>query len=175
MESPTIPSTGFSSDSPNPNILFEYYRDFTIPLEFDFGVSRENRNASALWLSAYLGNYIGNNIGYLNEILRRIEIESEEKGITTKLWVKWWRVAATLGGLAGFQVVFGLAALLYCRRGFEVVDDVSTLSSMFVDFPIGLEEEKRQEGAVHEGKFVRKGDKARWVLSTGAEEDIQVT
>ena len=112
---------------------------------------------------------------YLNEVFRRIEIEPATRGISTELLVRWRRAAATLGGLAGFQVVFGLAALLYCRGGFEVVDNVSTLSSMFADFPIGLEEEKRQEGAVYEGKFVRKGDKARWVLSTGVEKDIKVT
>ena len=166
-----------TGNGPNHNISLEleFYRDFTIPFEFDFGVSRENRNASALWLSAYTGNHIGNSLGYLNEVLQRIEIAREKEGTTTKLLVKWWRVAGTLGGLAGFQVVSGLVALLYCRGGFEVVDDVSTLSSMFADFSIGLEEEKRQEGAVHEGKFVRKGDKARWVLFTGGEKDIKVT
>ena len=175
LESPVDPVSGSYLDSSNPSLYLGFHRDFESTLEFDFGVSRENRNASALWLSAYIGNYIGNSLGYVNELLRRVEIEPENKGTTTKLLVKWRPVVSTLGGLAGFQVVFGLAALLYCRGGFEVVDDVSTLSSMFADFPMFLEEEKIQEGAVHEGKFVRQGDKARWVLSTGVEKDIKVT
>ena len=171
MDSPVEPITGLSANSSNPSISVGFYRDFASPLEFDFGVSRENRNASALWLSAYLGNYIGNSLGYLNEVLRRIEVGPGNQGITTKLLVQWWRVAATLGGLAGFQVVFGLAALLYCRAGFEMVDDASTLSSMLTDFPI---EGKRRQGAVHWGKFVSEGGKVRWIMFTGVGKNIKV-
>jgi len=59
----------------------------------------------------------------------------EKKGVTTKLLVKWERVATTLGGLAGFQV------FLHWLRCYsiEIVDDVS---SMFTDFPFGWEERR---------------------------------
>ena len=52
------------------------YRDFYSNLEFDFGVSRQDRSASALWLSAYTGNYIGNCLSYLNNMLERRETQS---------------------------------------------------------------------------------------------------
>ena len=54
----------------------EAYRDFYSNIEFDFGVSRQDRSASALWLSAYTGNYIGNCLSYLNNMLERRETQS---------------------------------------------------------------------------------------------------
>jgi len=105
----------------------EYFRNFLSTLEFDFGVSRQDRNASALWLSAYIGNYMGNCLSYLNRALGRVKIKEGSSGSKTKLEVKWERVAGTLGGLAGLQIVFGLAALLYCRKGHKVVENVSDL------------------------------------------------
>ena len=114
----------------------EVFRDSDSTLEFDFGVSRRDRGASARWLAAYIGNYQGNCLGYLNEVLRRVKIEHGDSGIKTKLEVKWERVAGTLGGLAGFQIIFGVAALLYCRRGFHIVEDVSPLSYSATDFPV---------------------------------------
>jgi len=155
--------------------IHEHVRSFNSTLEFDFGVSRQNRTASAIWLSAYIGNYIGNCLSFLNEFLRRIEIEPEKNTITTKLFVKWERVAATLGALAGFQVLFGLSALLYCRRGFEIVDDVSTLSYMFADFPFRPEEQRQKEGLPPgKFKFVPEGHGFRWVFVAGAGKDIKV-
>jgi len=147
----------------------EVYRDFYSTLEFDFGISRQNRTASALWLSAYIGNYIGNCLSYLNEVLERIEVKKEMNGTKTKLEVKWRRVAATLGGLAGFQILFGLAALFYCKQGFQIVDDVSTLSSMLADFPRGSEEEGPQKGGAR-GGFVSQGDGVRWEFLGDLEE-----
>jgi len=105
----------------------EFFRDFVSTLEFGFGVSRQDRNASALWLSAYIGNYLGNCLSYLNQVLGRMKIKEGSTGSETKLEVKWKRVAGTLGGLAGLQIVFGLAALLYCRNSHKVVENVSDL------------------------------------------------
>jgi len=116
----------YSSDS-DENYSVEVFRDFFGTVEFDFGVSRQDRNASALWLSAYIGNYMGNCLTYLNQVLRRLKIKEGSTSSKTKLEVKWERVAGTLGGLAGLQIVFGLAALLYCRNGYKVVEDVSDL------------------------------------------------
>ena len=73
--------------------------------------------------------------------------------------MKWRRVAATLGGLAGFQILFGLAAVWYCHHRFEIVDDIPTLSSMLADFP---GEERETAGAARQGKFVDKGGVFRW-------------
>lgn len=164
-------------DTDSNRTTVELFRDFSSTLEFDFGVGRENRSASELWLSAYIGNYIGNCLSYLNEFLRRVKIEDDMKGINTKLEVKWGRVVGILGGLAGFQVLCGLAALLYCHRGFEIVDDVSTFSYMFADFPFRSEEERRQASAVRNGKFkfVIEGDRVRWAFVARAGKDIKVT
>lgn len=147
----------------------EFFRAFDSTLEFDFGISRQNRSASEIWLSGYIGNYIGNCLSFLNEFLRRVEIERETYGTTTKLLVKWKRVAAMLGGLTAFQVLFGLLVLLYCRLNLEILDDVSTFSFLFTDFPFASEEERRHEGAVHEGKFVKEGNGVLWVFVAGAE------
>ena len=122
----------------------EYFRDSYSTIEFDFGVSRQDRGASARWLAAYIGNYLGNCLSYLNEVLRRVKIEAEDRGINTKLEVRWVRVAGTLGGLAGFQIIFGVAALLYCRRGFHIVEDVSALSCSATDFPVTSHSGKRE-------------------------------
>ena len=73
----------------------EVYRDFSTTLEFDFGISRQDRHASAVWLSAYVGNYIANCLSYLNDFLERYPIKGEENGIGTNLDVKWGRVAGT--------------------------------------------------------------------------------
>jgi len=51
-----------------------------------------------------------------------------------------------IGHVGRFSSAFGLAALLWV---FEIVDDVSTLSSMLIGFYNGLEEERPPEGAVH--------------------------
>jgi len=128
----------------------EIFRDFNSTPEFDFGVSRQNRSASTTWLSAYIGNYIGNCLSYLNEVLWRIKIEGAQEDIVTKLQVKWRKVFAILIALAALQVVFSLAALYYCRRGFEIV------------FP--AEPERRKNGAIHQGKVVPIGDGVHWVF-----------
>ncbi|KAF8423525.1 hypothetical protein EV426DRAFT_601855 [Tirmania nivea] len=168
-QSPALSAAGASYKTDYADI--ETFRDFEPPNMFQYAVSRRYQDASELWLSAYLGNYIGNCLSFLNDILERVVIEPEVKGINTKLSVKWQRVAATLGGLAGFQVLVGLTVLWYCRRSFEIVDGVPTLSYMFTDFPFGSEEERRQEGAVHQGRFVPEGGGFRWVLlpETGPE------
>lgn len=148
----------------------ESFRDF-LPTEiFRLSVNRTDKSAE-VWLAAYIGYYIGNCLSYLNDVLQRVEVEPETHGVNTKLLVKWGRVAATLGGLAGFQVLFGLAALLYCGRSFEIDDDVSTFSSLFADFPFGSGAEMRQEGAVHQGQFVNQGDEYRWVFGARAGTD----
>lgn len=132
----------------------EFFRDYKPTLEFHAGVSQLDQDASARWLAAYIGNYVANCLGYLNEFLGRIENESgaTTKSVTTHLVVKWERVGIILGGLALFQVLFGLAALLYCRRSVEIV------------FASG--EERQQGNAVHQGKFVPEGDEVpvRWIL-----------
>ena len=148
----------------------EAFRDFNGPYVFKVGVGR-NRT-SELWLAAYIGNYIGNCLSYLNDLLQWVQIEPESNVVKTKLLVKWGRVGVTLGGLAIFQVLLGLAALWYCHRNFEIVDDVSTFSSMFTDFPFVPQEDKQQAGAVHHGKFVPEGDGFRWVLVT--RKDVKV-
>lgn len=142
----------------------EDYRDFDSTLEFDFGVSRQNRNASALWLSAYIGNYIGNCLSYLDKVLERIERQKAINGTITKLEVKWKRVALTLSGLTGFQILFVLAALFYCRESFQVVDNVSTLSAMLNDFPEIAEDERVPAGAFQSGKFISDGHGVHWSL-----------
>ncbi|KAF8423516.1 hypothetical protein EV426DRAFT_700129 [Tirmania nivea] len=156
------------------NYADETFRDFPPTQGFNYGVSQKNRSASELWLSAYIGNYIGNCLSLLNDFLQLVEIEPEAQGISTKLLVKWERVAAILGGLIGFQLLFGLAALLYCRQNFEMVDDVSTLLSMFTGFPLHSEEGRRQEGAVCQGKFVAEGDGFRWIFVAGAGKEVKV-
>ncbi|KAF8423514.1 hypothetical protein EV426DRAFT_717345 [Tirmania nivea] len=145
------------------NGTFESFRDFLPTQGFGYGIKRKDQSVSELWLAAYLGNYIGNCLSYLNDFLQRIEIEPEVPGIKTKLLVKWSRVATTLGSLAVFQVLFGLAALLYCRRSVEIVDDVSTFCAMFTDFPFHSEDKGRQEGAVYQHKFVTEGGGFRLV------------
>ena len=153
----------------------EVYRDFHCTVEFESGISRLNRSESAIWLSAYIGNYVGNSLSYLNEFLRRVKIQDEVTDINIKLEVKWKRVAVTLGGLAGFQLLIGLVALLYCRRGFEFADDVSTLSSLLTDFPFASGDPRRQGGAVHHGGFVAEEGGVRWVLGAGEGKNIKVT
>ncbi|RPB29215.1 hypothetical protein L211DRAFT_864775 [Terfezia boudieri ATCC MYA-4762] len=144
----------------NPNsTTSEVFRDFNSTIEFDFGVSRQNRSASATWLSAYTGNYIGNCLSYLNELLWRIKIEAAQQDVTTKLLVKWRRVAVTLVSLAVLQMLFGLAGLFYCRQGFELV------------FP--PEPERRQESRIHQGKVVPAGNGVHWVFVTGEGKGIQ--
>ena len=78
----------------------ENYRDFPPSPEFDYGVSRKDRSASELWLAAYIGNYIGNCLSFLNDYLRRVKIHPEIPATNTKLVVKWVRAATTLGALA---------------------------------------------------------------------------
>ena len=148
----------------------ESFRDFLPTKVFSLGVDREDKSAE-IWLAAYIGYYIGNCLSYLNDVLLREEIGGETHYVNTKLLVRWDRVAATLGCLAGFQVLFVLAALTYCRRSFEIVDGVSTYSSMFLDFPFGSEEEKLQGGTVPQGKFIAEGNEFRWVF---AGKDIEM-
>ena len=119
----------------------ESFRDFLPTEVFRLSARRKDRRAE-VWLAAYIGYYIGNCLSYLNDVLQRVQIEPETHGVKTTLLVKWQRITATLGGLAGFQVLFGLVALLYCRRGYEIVDGVPTYSSMFRNFPLGSEEEE---------------------------------
>ena len=147
------------------------FRDFFANNEFRNGIRQHDQRASELWLSAYIGNYIGNCLSFLNDFLERVEIEREEQGFNTKLLVKWERVAATFGSLAFFQVLFGLAALLYCRESFEVVDDVLTFSSMFTGFPFDPEEHRQKEGAVYQGRFASEGDGFRWKFFAETEKD----
>ena len=64
-------------------------------------------------------------------------------------WVVW----------LGFKVLFGLATLLYCRRSFEVVGDVSTIASIFTGLSVGTPEESGQKSAVYQGKY-----SFHWVL-----------
>jgi len=152
------------------NDTTEVYRDFIPDLEFNFGIGRGDRIASALWLSAYIGNYVGNSLSFLNEIFWQVSIAREKNRSIFKLEVKWKRVAATLGGLAAFQVLLALSALLYCQQNLEIVDDVSTFKYMFGDFPFGSGEERRREDTVRQGKFkfVQEGDGVRWVFATRA-------
>jgi len=158
-----LPSTGVEDDPEklSSNIAAELFRDSKPPFEFNFGVSRQNRSTSALWLSAYIGNYIGNCLSFLSDILGRVEIERGTHGIITKLLVQWDRVATMLGILAGLQVLFGLAALLYCSRGLEIV--------------FAVQEEMKQKDTVHQGKFVPEGDGVHWVFVAGAGKGIKVT
>ena len=146
----------------------ETFRDFFASDEFHYGISRKNQSASELWLSAYIGNYIGNCLSLLNDLLERVEIEEEGQVVNTLLFVKWRRVAATFGSLAIFQVFFGLAALVYCRGSCEVVDDVLTLSSMFTSFPFNSQEAKQRGGVVYQGRFAAEGDSFRWELAAEA-------
>ncbi|KAF8423518.1 hypothetical protein EV426DRAFT_700130 [Tirmania nivea] len=144
--------------------------DFDATSGFGTGVNQKSQSASEVWLSAYIGNYIGNYLGFLNDVLQQTKIEHETQG-ATKLVVKWERVAGTLGGLVVLQLTFGLAALTYCRRNFEIVDDVSTFSSMFTGFPFNPKAARRKEGAAYQGRFVAEGDAFRWVFGAGKEKD----
>ena len=139
------------------------WRDFYATWLFEVGLKGQDRE---LWLAAYIGNYIGNCLSYLNDILRRIELEPEQTRVRTQLSVKWGKIAATLGALAGFQLLFAFAAVLYCRGGLEIVDDVATFSSMFMGFPFPLWEKRQKEtvGVVKQGKFVREADGVRLVF-----------
>ena len=126
------------------------------------------------WLAAYIGNYIGSCLDYLNVFLDRVVIDPEKSDVRIKLFVEWKQVAGILGGLVVFQVVFGLAALIYCRRKFEIVDDVSTFSSMLRDFPLRPKKERILQSAVHQGKFVSEGDGFRWVaVVTGKDSEVE--
>ena len=151
----------------------ETIRHFDPTPKIIYNIHSTNESIVGLWLAAYIGNYIGNCLNYLNDFLDRVEIEPETQGINTKLLVKWEKVAATLGGLIAFQVVFGLAALVYCRWNFEIVDDVSTFSSMFTGFPF-RSKERQQEDAVYRGKFVTEGDGFRWEFSEATGKDSEV-
>ena len=84
----------------------EGYPYFSASNGFDSGINQNNQSALELWLAAYIGNYIGNCLSFLNDFLQRVEIEPETQGIT-KLLVKWERIGTTLGGLAILQVLFG--------------------------------------------------------------------
>jgi len=158
---------------------YEAFRDFYPAGELLNAMEHEDQSAAELWLASYLGNYIGNCLSFLNDILDRVEVETEKNRINTKLLVNWGRVAITLGGLAAFQVLLGLAALLYCRENFEIVDDVATFSSMFTDLPLSSQEEGQKEGAVHQGRFVAEGEGFRWVcfgrvsMDTGVGQEIK--
>jgi len=171
--SPVSPGRGIGPPFRGRGIAYgdtlEYYRDFPLGPEFDYGVSRKDQSASELWLAAYIGNYIGNCLSFLNDYLRRVKIHPEIPDTDTKLAVKWVRAAITLGALAAFQVLFMLAALLYCR--FEIVDGVSTVSSISTRFPF---HSGRQEGPLYRGKFVTEGDSFRWVFVAGAEKNFKV-
>jgi len=147
-----------------PDGKLENYRDFYLNPEFNYGISRKDQSASELWLAAYIGNYIGNCLSFLNDYLRRVEIHPAIPDTNTKLVVKWVRAATTLGALAVVQVLFVLAALSYCRGGFEIVDGISTVSSISISFPFHSEEQRRQESAVWRGRFVREGDRFRLVV-----------
>ena len=149
--------------------MVEIYKDFESMLEFSFGVSRKDRHESGRWLSAFIGNYIGNGLSFLNDFFGRTQAKAEDSGINSNLEVQWARVAGILGALTAFQLLFGLAALIYCRRNFEIVDDVSF---MFTNFPFVSEAEGAHKRAVHDGKFVREGDGVRWVFATGSGKDI---
>lgn len=149
-----------------------YSRDFAPPVLLRYAIHQKNQSAAELWLSAYLGNYIGNCLIFLNNILERVEIEPGTADINIKLLVDWRRVATILGGLAIFQVLFVLAAFFYCGRSCEIVDDVSTFSSMFTDFPFHSDKDRQQDGAVYQGKFVTEGNEFRWVVVEGAGPDI---
>jgi len=52
-------------------------------------------------------NYIRGYLSFHNDFPQEVPIEPETNGINIKLLVKLWRVAATLSGLAVFQVVPG--------------------------------------------------------------------
>jgi len=145
------------------NSKLDLFRDFLASPWFDYGISRKNQSASELWLSAYIANYIGNCLSFLNDFLQRVEIEPEAQGRNTKLLVKWLRVANTLGGLTVFQVLCVLAALFYCKGNLEIVYDFWTFSSMFTGFHFHSQGKRRQESAVHQGTFVKEKDGFLWV------------
>ena len=164
--SPTLnPGGTYSVDG-----MSESHRDFFPTTAFRLSVERRDQGAE-VWLAAYIGNYIGNCLSYLNDVLTRVEIEQARTDIKTKLLVKWERVAATLGSLAVFQVLFVSATLLYCRRNFEILDDVTAFPSMFAGLPCKTEEERRQEGLVNQGRFVAEGDGFRWVCALDGDKD----
>ena len=81
-------SVSFSEDTVITNYGFEGIEKFIPAAEFSYGVSQKNQSASELWLSAYIGNYIGNCLSFLNDFLERMEIEPEITGNHTKLLVK---------------------------------------------------------------------------------------
>ena len=165
-------SVGLSDGDVAMTEIGEGYPYFSASNRFDSGINQNNQSASELWLAAYIGNYIGNCLSFLNDFLQRVEIAPETQAIT-KLLVNWERVGGILGGLAALQVLFGLAALLYCHQNLEVVDHASAFSSMFTGFPFYSEEGGRKEGAVHQGTFVREGAgyQFRWASAVGAEKN----
>ena len=148
-------------------------RDFVPTREFEYGVSGKNRSACELWLAAYIGDYIGNCLRFLNlnHVMKQVMIADgmhPDEDTNTWYWleVKWYRVGIALGSLLAFQLLFAFASLLYCRHNFEIVDDVATISSMFAGFPFGSEK-RGSEGAVYQGRFVAEGDGVRWVFEAG--------
>jgi len=167
-------SVGLSDGNVVMTEIGEGYPYFSTSNGFESGINQNNQSASDLWLAAYIGNYIGNCLSFLNDFLQRVETEPETQAIT-KLLVNWGRVGGILGGLAALQVLFGLAALLYCQQNLEVMDHVSAFSSMFTGFPFFSEEERWQDGVVHQGRFVREGAgyQFRWVSAVGAEENVK--
>ena len=96
----------------------------------------------------------------LNDLLAPIEIEKDSRVIRTKLVVKWIRIAQVLGILAGFQVIFALSALIYCKGRVELLDDVSTMSAMLE----GFSRSPGPGGTDCQGEFVPEGNGFRWVL-----------
>lgn len=143
--------------------LTDRLTDFYPEFYFNYGVSQKNRTQSEIWLAGYITHRIHTFLEFTNEFLARIEIEAQDDWITTRLSIKWGRVAATLGGLALFQVVFITVAWYYCRGKCEIMDDVHTFSALFgwspfLDGSKDGDQKASTKDRIHPGKWVGHGD-----------------
>ena len=121
---------------------------------FHYGIGRLNTTLSELWLASYIVNSLGNKLQYLNEILRRIEIEAEVTRIRTTLEVKWRRVVGILGGLLIFQILFASVGLWYCHGSMEFLDEVRIYSDMLGEFSFESEQSQAGKREVYGGKTI---------------------
>ena len=137
---------------------------------FLYAIGLLNTTHSELWLASYIAYNLGVRLEYLNQILRRIQIEHERHGIRTTLRVKWWRVAGTLGVLLIFQIVFASMALAYCHGSMEIPDEVPQYANMFENFPWETVQQPPQQitqgHKEYSGRFAPENRGYRWIFET---------
>ena len=140
---------------------------------FHYAIGRKDSHEAERWLAYYIANNIGIKLGYLNEILRRMQTQGDSNNILTILEVKWWRVVGTLGGLLIFQIAFACMGVVYCHNSMEVSDEVSTFSDMFARFPFISTGQQPEilEGAEYGGEFVPDPDNLGYMWVFGKKDN----